>query len=69
MTDLQENQAAAEVPTDPAAHAVQMVGHHYRVEDFYEVGREKVREFARAVQDAIPRTTTSRQPRASDMTA
>ncbi|MBT2265091.1 MULTISPECIES: (3R)-hydroxyacyl-ACP dehydratase subunit HadA [Rhodococcus] len=54
MTDLQENQAAAEVPTDPAAHAVQMVGHHYRVEDFYEVGREKVREFARAVQDAHP---------------
>ncbi|WP_424809699.1 (3R)-hydroxyacyl-ACP dehydratase subunit HadA [Rhodococcus sp. 27YEA15] len=31
-----------------------MVGHHYRAEDFYEVGREKVREFARAVQDAHP---------------
>lgn len=54
MTDLQVNEAAAEVPLDPAAHAVQMVGHHYRVEDFYEVGREKVREFARAVQDAHP---------------
>ncbi|QNG21450.1 acyl dehydratase [Rhodococcus triatomae] len=31
-----------------------MVGHHYRVEDFYEVGREKVREYARAVQDTHP---------------
>ncbi|NLU84184.1 (3R)-hydroxyacyl-ACP dehydratase subunit HadA [Rhodococcus sp. HNM0569] len=31
-----------------------MVGHHYRVEDFYEVGREKVREYARAVQDYHP---------------
>ncbi|TXG92886.1 acyl dehydratase [Rhodococcus rhodnii] len=31
-----------------------MVGHHYRVEDFYEVGREKVREYARAVLDAHP---------------
>lgn len=39
---------------DPAAHAAAMVGHHYRVADFYEVGREKVREFARAVQDNHP---------------
>ena len=31
-----------------------MVGHHYRVDDFYEVGREKVREYARAVQDWHP---------------
>lgn len=31
-----------------------MVGHHYRVDDFYEVGREKVREYARAVQDYHP---------------
>ncbi|MFF2557736.1 fused (3R)-hydroxyacyl-ACP dehydratase subunits HadA/HadB [Nocardia sp. NPDC058058] len=31
-----------------------MVGHHYRVEDYYEVGREKVREYARAVQDYHP---------------
>ncbi|MEV6360368.1 fused (3R)-hydroxyacyl-ACP dehydratase subunits HadA/HadB [Nocardia asteroides] len=28
-----------------------LVGYRYRVEDFYEVGREKVREYARAVQD------------------
>ncbi|WP_330185644.1 fused (3R)-hydroxyacyl-ACP dehydratase subunits HadA/HadB [Nocardia sp. NBC_01503] len=39
---------------DPAAHAAAMVGHHYRVEDYYEVGREKVREYARAVQDYHP---------------
>ncbi|APE34570.1 (R)-hydratase [Nocardia mangyaensis] len=30
------------------------VGHYYRVEDVYEVGREKVREYARAVQDFHP---------------
>lgn len=39
---------------DPAAHALAMVGHHYRVDDYYEVGREKVREYARAVQDYHP---------------
>lgn len=44
----------ADEPLDPAAHASAMVGHHYRVEDFYEVGREKVREYARAVQDTHP---------------
>lgn len=46
--------AAAADPFDPAAHAAAMVGHHYRVDDFYEVGREKVREYARAVQDYHP---------------
>ncbi|RJO77180.1 (3R)-hydroxyacyl-ACP dehydratase subunit HadB [Nocardia panacis] len=39
---------------DAAAHAAAMVGHHYRVDDYYEVGREKVREYARAVQDYHP---------------
>ena len=39
---------------DPAAHTEAMVGHHYRVDDYYEVGREKVREYARAVQDYHP---------------
>lgn len=43
-----------EMLTDPAAHALQMVGHHYRVGDYYEVSREKVREYARAVQDYHP---------------
>ncbi|WP_378730669.1 fused (3R)-hydroxyacyl-ACP dehydratase subunits HadA/HadB [Nocardia brasiliensis] len=31
-----------------------LVGHHYRADDYYEVGREKVREYARAVQDFHP---------------
>ncbi|MET0196296.1 MULTISPECIES: (3R)-hydroxyacyl-ACP dehydratase subunit HadA [Nocardiaceae] len=31
-----------------------MVGHHYKVDHAYEVGREKVREYARAVQDWHP---------------
>lgn len=30
------------------------VGHYYRVDDTYQVGREKIREFARAVQDYHP---------------
>jgi hypothetical protein len=44
----------AGIQFDAAAHAASMVGHHYRVEDFYEVGREKVREYARAVLDNNP---------------
>jgi acyl dehydratase len=43
-----------EMLEDPAAHAATMVGHHYRVDDHYEVSREKVREYARAVQDFHP---------------
>nr|WP_269821621.1 fused (3R)-hydroxyacyl-ACP dehydratase subunits HadA/HadB [Nocardia yamanashiensis] len=31
-----------------------LVGHHYRLDDYYEVGREKIREYARAVQDFHP---------------
>lgn len=31
-----------------------LVGLRYRVDDFYEVGREKIREYARAVQDFLP---------------
>ncbi|WP_328401302.1 fused (3R)-hydroxyacyl-ACP dehydratase subunits HadA/HadB [Nocardia sp. NBC_00403] len=31
-----------------------LVGHRYRADDFYEVGREKIREYARAVQDFHP---------------
>ncbi|WP_055399570.1 MULTISPECIES: fused (3R)-hydroxyacyl-ACP dehydratase subunits HadA/HadB [unclassified Mycobacterium] len=30
------------------------VGHYYRADDTYQVGREKIREFARAVQDYHP---------------
>ncbi|MGF0312952.1 acyl dehydratase [Rhodococcus sp. 14-2483-1-1] len=39
---------------DASAHAASMVGSHFRVDDFYEVGREKIREYARAVQDSHP---------------
>ncbi len=38
----------------PAAHATAMVGHHYVTEDHYVVGREKIREYAKAVQDYHP---------------
>lgn len=31
-----------------------LVGRRYRVDDYYEVGREKIREYARAVQDFHP---------------
>nr|WP_245670988.1 fused (3R)-hydroxyacyl-ACP dehydratase subunits HadA/HadB [Nocardia flavorosea] len=31
-----------------------LVGYRYRVPDYYEVGREKIREYARAVQDHHP---------------
>lgn len=31
-----------------------LVGYRYRVDDYYEVGREKIREYARAVQDYHP---------------
>lgn len=60
MTDILMNEQPVDVteragiPFDAAAHAASMVGHHYRVDDFYEVGREKVREYARAVLDSHP---------------
>ncbi|MFI6871383.1 fused (3R)-hydroxyacyl-ACP dehydratase subunits HadA/HadB [Nocardia sp. NPDC050406] len=37
-----------------AASATALVGRHFRVRDHYEVGREKVREFARAVRNTHP---------------
>lgn len=53
-TGTEEAAGVTAAPFDPAAHATAMVGHHYRVDDYYEVGREKVREYARAVQDYHP---------------
>ncbi len=35
-------------------HTTAMVGYHYTVDDYYEVGREEVRKHAMAVQDAHP---------------
>ncbi|MEV0250749.1 fused (3R)-hydroxyacyl-ACP dehydratase subunits HadA/HadB [Nocardia sp. NPDC050712] len=39
---------------DPAAHARSIVGETYRLTDYYEVGREKVREYAAAVRGTHP---------------
>ena len=45
------NQTAVVTNTSPT---LPPVGTHHRFRDFYEVGREKVREYARAVQDLHP---------------
>lgn len=50
---MSENATVTET-FDPAEHVRAMVGRHYRTADYYEVGREKVREYARAVQDFNP---------------
>ena len=34
--------------------AEDIIGTHYRYPDFFEVDREKIREFARAVKDEHP---------------
>ncbi|MEV0759066.1 fused (3R)-hydroxyacyl-ACP dehydratase subunits HadA/HadB [Nocardia sp. NPDC050435] len=39
---------------ETAFDVAELVGYGYRADDFYEVGREKVREYARAVQDFHP---------------
>ncbi|MCA1008784.1 MaoC family dehydratase N-terminal domain-containing protein [Rhodococcus hoagii] len=44
----------AESTEDRATRAERLVGYSYRMPDFYEVGREKVREYAAAVQNAHP---------------
>ncbi|WP_081879411.1 fused (3R)-hydroxyacyl-ACP dehydratase subunits HadA/HadB [Nocardia sp. NRRL WC-3656] len=44
----------SELTVDVAAYTRSLVGYAYRVEDYYEVGREKIREYARAVQDHGP---------------
>ncbi|MBL1072892.1 MaoC family dehydratase N-terminal domain-containing protein [Nocardia sp. 2] len=36
------------------ATATELVGRHFRVRDYYDVGREKIREFARAVRNNHP---------------
>lgn len=40
-----------EATADASAYTRSLVGYAYRAEDYYEVGREKIREYARAVQD------------------
>jgi hypothetical protein len=34
--------------------AKELIGTHYRFPDYFDVGREKVREFAQAVKDDHP---------------
>ncbi len=41
-------------PEEIAARTAGLVGFHYTVDDYYEVGREEVRKHATAVQDAHP---------------
>jgi acyl dehydratase len=41
-------------PEEISQHTAAMVGYHYTVDDYYEVGREKIREFSRAVQNYHP---------------
>jgi acyl dehydratase len=43
-----------EAAFDSATHSRSLVGHRYRADDYYVVGREKIREYARAVQDFHP---------------
>ncbi|MFE1591561.1 fused (3R)-hydroxyacyl-ACP dehydratase subunits HadA/HadB [Nocardia sp. NPDC058705] len=46
--------SVVDAPPVDAPDTASKVGHYYRVEGLYEVGREKVREYARAVQDFHP---------------
>lgn len=41
-------------PEEIAAHTESVVGYHYTVDDYYEIGREEVRKHAMAVQSAHP---------------
>ncbi|MGK8505969.1 fused (3R)-hydroxyacyl-ACP dehydratase subunits HadA/HadB [Nocardia asiatica] len=43
-----------DITTTASEQAKALVGRHYRLTDSYEVGREKIREFARALQDGHP---------------
>ncbi|WP_051022405.1 fused (3R)-hydroxyacyl-ACP dehydratase subunits HadA/HadB [Nocardia pneumoniae] len=53
MSSMQSTSDTTAV-TDPAALAMSMVGRRYRACDYYEVGREKIREYARAVRNHHP---------------
>ena len=59
-TDLRERDVEAKnggrkpSPEEIAAHTASLVGFHYTVDDYYEIGREEIRKHAMAVQDAHP---------------
>ncbi|MEU1993443.1 fused (3R)-hydroxyacyl-ACP dehydratase subunits HadA/HadB [Nocardia gamkensis] len=44
----------SDITTTASEQAKALVGRHYRLTEPYEVGREKIREFARALQDGHP---------------
>ena len=48
--------------------AENIIGTHYRYPDYFEVNREKIREFARAVKDDLRRTTAKKPPRSAATT-
>lgn len=48
------NKSAVDAAADPAERARALLDHRYRSAATYEVGREKIREFARAIQDFHP---------------
>lgn len=41
-------------PDEIAEHTASVVGYHYTVDDYYEIGREEIRKHALAVQSAHP---------------
>ncbi|MEU7144066.1 fused (3R)-hydroxyacyl-ACP dehydratase subunits HadA/HadB [Nocardia sp. NPDC046473] len=43
-----------DITTTASEQAMALVGRHYRMTEHYEVGREKIREFARAVHEQHP---------------
>ncbi|MFC9435828.1 fused (3R)-hydroxyacyl-ACP dehydratase subunits HadA/HadB [Nocardia sp. NPDC057030] len=43
-----------DITTTASEQALALVGRHFRMTEHYEVGREKIREFARAVHDKHP---------------
>ncbi|GAB2519412.1 (R)-hydratase [Nocardia heshunensis] len=54
-SDMTDMAGMAEPATfDPIAHAISMVDRRFQLDGYYEVGREKVREYAAAVQDDHP---------------
>ena len=63
------NDNVIDAVADPAAQARALREHRYRSPVSYEIGREKIREFACAVQDFIRRTGMRRRQRNSASTA
>ena len=54
MFRVTDTSAAATTSADSPSPIESRVGHYYSVDDTYDVAREKVREYARAVQDYHP---------------